>query len=160
MRKIVQFHIIIISMIFLISCTSNDSFKDLTREQLDHRKEPITIKEVIGTWKGKLESDGYMRSEKIIINDDGTFTEANFVGMVGYDNAEGITNTSGKVSFEVESTIKKNDFGETIDTVRAHGINFDFQTPYGPRRSRYVFINGNLFIPVETYFASNVTLSR
>jgi hypothetical protein len=157
MKKLIMLSL---GVLYLASCSSSNSFNETTREELDHRKEPISIKEVAGTWTGKIEYDGIMRSEKITINEDGTFTEANFAGMVGHDNAEGITNSSGKVSFVVESTIKKNDFGETIDTVRAHGINFDFQTPYGSRRSRYVFINGNLFIPVETFFASEVTLSK
>jgi hypothetical protein len=159
-KKIRKISRVIFGVLSLISCSSCDTFRETTREQLDQRKEPLTIKEVVGTWTGKIEFDGVMRSEKITINEDGTFNEANFVGMVGYDNAEGVTNNSGKVSFEVESTLKKNDFGETIDTIRAHVINFDFQTLYGPRRSRYVFINGNLFIPVETYFASKVILSK
>lgn len=135
-------------------------FKEITREELDHRKDLITIKEVVGTWTGILDVDGYRRSEKIIINEDGSFSESNFAGIQGYNNTEGISNSSGRINFVVESNLKKNDFGETIDTIRVHGINFDFQTPYGPRRSRYVFINGSLIVPVETYFASNINLSR
>lgn len=146
-------------LIFIISQFVNNNTIDLN---LDKRSEKLTSSDIAGTWKGKSEGDGITLAETIVINSDGTFIERGAGGITGTGSSS-LDEIRGSIYFIVEESKPSNDdYGNVVSTDKkyTHGIVFKFQTPYGLRESKYVFIDASTLVPVNTLFMSDVVLKK
>ena len=151
-------NIFLILTVILFSCNDSNK-KGVESINLAERKNKLTFKDVSGTWKGSSEEDGIMLSEKIIINNDGTFLETAYTGVNNSGGTE-YSKSKGTVELYIREAVYKDNYGENINKQFLHYIEFKMNTMYGLRKSRYVFEGSNRISPSGTFFASDVSLER